>query len=97
MPIPADQNTRIAVFQEHLTLGIVCLSRSRTNKGWVLPRAQFSELQNALENVVIELRVAKDAHDRRALLHRMLTLIVEADTIVREEPLIKSARAGASD
>jgi hypothetical protein len=58
---------------------------------------EFSELQNALENVVIELRVANDARGRRELLHRMLQLIVEADTILREKPLTKSARAGASD
>jgi len=61
-----------------------------------LPRTQFSELQNALENVVIELRVAKDAHDRRELLHQMLRLIVEADAILREQPLTNSARAGAA-
>jgi hypothetical protein len=60
-------------------------------------RPPFSELQNSLENVVIELRVAKDPHDRRTLLHQMLLLIVEADAILREEPLTKSARAGASD
>ena len=65
-------------------------------KGCFLPRTQFSELQNALENVVIELRVAKDAHDRRELLHQMLRLIVEADAILREQPLTNSARAGAA-
>lgn len=73
---------------------------SRTHKrkkGCFLPRTQFSELQNALENVVIELRVAKDAHDRRELLHQMLRLIVEADAILREQPLTNSARAGAAD
>src|ERR1700730_15838139 len=52
----------------------------------------FSELQNALENVVIELRVAHDPHDRRTLLHQILQLIVEADTILREQPLTKYAR-----
>jgi hypothetical protein len=66
-------------------------------KGCFLPRTQFSEVQNALENVVIELRVAKEAHDRRELLHQMLRLIVEADAILKEQPLAKSARAGASD
>jgi hypothetical protein len=66
-------------------------------KGCILPRTQFSEVQNALENVVIELRVAKKAHDRRELLHQMLRLIVEADAILKEQPLTKSARAGASD
>jgi hypothetical protein len=66
-------------------------------KGCILPRTQFSEVQNALENVVIELRVAKEAHDRRELLHQMLRLIVEADAILKEQPLTKSARAGASD
>ena len=63
----------------------------------VMSGREFSELQNALENVVIELRVANDARGRRELLHRMLQLIVEADTILREKPLTKSARAGASD
>ena len=92
-----DQNTGIVVFQENLTFGIVCVSRPRTNRGCFLPQAQFSELQNALENVVIELRVVKDAHNRRELLHRMLKLIVEADTILKEQPLTKSALAGASD
>ena len=59
-------------------------------KGCSLPQAQFSELQNAIENVVIELRVAKDSHDRRQLLNRLLQLIVEADAILREQPLTKS-------
>ena len=45
---------------------------------------EFSELQNALENVVIELRVVKDPLERRTLLHQMLQLIVEADAIVKE-------------
>jgi hypothetical protein len=62
-----------------------------------MSRREFSELQNALENVVIELRVAKDFRDRRQLLHQMLQLIVEADAINKEQPLTKSARAGASD
>jgi hypothetical protein len=66
-------------------------------KGCFLPRTQFSELQNAIESVVIELRVAKDSHDRRELLNRMLQLIVEADAILREQPLTKSVRTGASD
>jgi hypothetical protein len=97
MPKQAHHNTGIAVFREDLMLGIVCVYLEMRKKGCLLPRTEFSEVQDALEDVVIELRVAKDAHDRRALLHRMLTLIVQADTIVREEPLIKSARAGASD
>jgi hypothetical protein len=63
----------------------------------VMSPRDFSECQNALENVVIELRVVKDPHDRRTLLHQMLQLIVEADTILKEQPLTKSARAGASD
>jgi hypothetical protein len=62
-----------------------------------MSRQEFSELQNALENVVIELRVAKDRHDRRQLLHQMLQLIVEADAILKEQPLTKSAGAGAAD
>jgi hypothetical protein len=63
----------------------------------VMVQREFSELQNALENVVIELRVVKDPLERRTLLHQMLQLIVEADAIVKEQPLTKSARAGASD
>jgi hypothetical protein len=78
-------------------LGIVGVYLEMRKEGCCLPRTQFSELQNALENVVIELRVAKEADDRRQLLHRMLQLIVEADAILREQPLTKSARAGASD
>jgi hypothetical protein len=62
-----------------------------------MAQREFSELQEALENVVIELRVVKDPLDRRTLLHQMLQLIVEADAIVKEQPLTKSARAGASD
>ena len=62
-----------------------------------MAQREFSELQEALESVVIELRVVKDPLDRRTLLHQMLQLIVEADTIIKEQPLTKSARAGASD
>ena len=97
MPIPARHNTGIAVFREDQMLGIVCVYLEMCKKGWFLPRTQFSELQDALENVVIELRVVQDTHNRRQLLHRMLQLIVEADGILREQPLTKSARAGASD
>ena len=62
-----------------------------------MAQREFSELHEALESVVIELRVVKDPLDRRTLLHQMLQLIVEADTIIKEQPLTKSARAGASD
>ena len=78
-------------------LGIVCVYLETRKKGCFLPRTEFSEVQDALEDVVIELRVAKDPYDRRTLLHKMLQLIVEAEAIVREQPLTKSARAGASD
>ena len=97
MPIPARHNTGIAVFREGLILGIVSVYLEMRKKGCFLPRTEFSEVQDALEDVVIELRGAKNPYDRRTLLHKMLELIVEADTILRERPLTKSARAGASD
>lgn len=60
-------------------------------------RREFSQLQDEFEDVVIELRAVQDPHDRRQLLHRMLTLIVEADTILKEQPAMKAFRAAAAD
>jgi hypothetical protein len=97
MPRPARHNTGIAVFREDLMLVIFRVYLEMRSKGCLLPRTEFIEVQDALENVVIELRVVKDPYDRRTLLHKMLQLIVEADAILREQPLTKSALAGASD
>ena len=56
----------------------------------------FSELQDALENIVIALRVAKDARERKEPLHLMSKLIEEAAAVLEEQPL-KAFKAGASD
>jgi hypothetical protein len=60
-----------------------------------MAQREFSELQNELENVVIELRVVTEPLERRTLLHQMLQLIVEADTIIKEQPPMKAFKAGA--
>lgn len=57
---------------------------------------EFSDLQDELENVVVGLRISKEAKDRRELLYRMRTLIDEADAILTDLPA-KPFRTGTPD
>ena len=66
-------------------MGILCIP-AHGQMGGTLPRRRFSELQDEFENIVIGMKIAKDAEERKQLLRRMSQLLKEADAAIQEQP-----------